>query len=99
MKGLFPDGTETAVKLNKLYRTDKKERRFLSEFMSTRMVKCASVLDGNEYVGWQLIVPQKGLARMFAFGTGAVSVGGKVNLPPPWSTLKRLNENSDRNRQ
>ena len=73
MDKFFPRGTESAVKLDQLYKTCEKDKRHLSERMSSRMVKCASVLAEDEYVGWQLIVPRKGMVNMVVFGTGEVS--------------------------
>ncbi len=63
----YPANTETVVKIDKLVRVA--DKRLLSERMSSRMVQCASVLDAGGHIGWQMIVPVKGLARMSVFGT------------------------------
>ena len=65
----FPDNTVAAVKIDKLIKIA--DKRLLSERMSSRMVKCASVLDKDAFLGWQMVVPEKGLVRMSAFGTDA----------------------------
>lgn len=69
MYHVFPDKIETTVKLAKLLKVTDKEKRSLSERLSSRMVKCASVLPEGEYLGWQMTVPVKGMVNMIAFGT------------------------------
>ncbi len=76
MKNLYPDyphGTVTAVKLDRLFLTEPK--RPLSERLSSRLVRCASMLEEGEFLGWQMTVPQKGLIGCTLFSTGSVSVG------------------------
>ena len=68
MNTFFPKEVTTAIKMDRLFRTREK-KTLLSERMSSRMVKCASALPGGGYIGWQLIVPRKGLVSMTAFGT------------------------------
>ena len=63
----YPRNTEVVIRLDKLIKIT--EKRALSDIMSTRMVKCASVLDKDEFVGWQMMVPVKGIVRMSVFGT------------------------------
>lgn len=63
----YPSGTASAVRLDKLIR--RKADILFSERMSSRMVKCASVLDKDGHVGWQMEVPVKGLVRMSVFGS------------------------------
>lgn len=41
--------------------------------MSTRLVRCASALGRNSYIGWQLSVPPKGLVDMTVFGSDEIS--------------------------
>lgn len=69
----FPNGIIAAVKLDKLYKVKDSDKRLLSERLSSRMVKSASVLSEGEYIGWQMAVPVKGIVRMSIFGTGDVS--------------------------
>lgn len=70
---IYPENTVTAVKVDSLIRpTDK---RLVSDRMSSRMIKCASVLDEGEYLGWQMVVPARGLVRMSLFGTGSLCRG------------------------
>ncbi len=73
MNMAFPKGIKNAVKLDKLYKVNEKEKLLLSERMSSRMVKSASVLADGEYVGWQMIVPKKGPVNMAAYSTMEVS--------------------------
>ena len=69
----FPNGITAAVKLDKLYKVKDSDKRLLSERLSSRMVKSASVLSEGEYIGWQMAIPVKGIVRMSIFGTGDVS--------------------------
>ena len=71
MNSFFPKEVTTAVKLDKLFKASEK-KTFLSERMSSRMVKCASALSEGGYIGWQLTVPKKGLVGMTTFGTHEV---------------------------
>ncbi len=73
MNMVFPKGIKNVVRLDKLYKVNEKEKLLLSERMSSRMVKSASVLTEGEYIGWQLNVPRKGLVNMAAYGTRDVS--------------------------
>lgn len=72
MSILFPNRTETVIKLDKLFMADEKVKRLVSERLSSRMVKCASVLKKGEFLGWQIAVPRKGLVNMAVFGTADV---------------------------
>ena len=67
----YPTGTSSAGKLTKMVLSDEKKK--MSERLSTRLVKCASVLDKNKFVGWQMLVPKKGLIDISLFGTASVS--------------------------
>jgi len=71
MNNNFPCRTEVAIKMDKLFKVP--EKKLLSERMSSRIVKCASVLSEGEYIGWQMIMPVKGLSTISLFGTGGVS--------------------------
>ena len=66
----FPENTQSAVYIDKLIIS--KDKRLLSERMSSRMVRSASVMDKGDYVGWQMFVPTKGLVKMSAFGSAGV---------------------------
>ena len=72
---LFPGNTKVVIKIDKLIKV--RDKRLLSERLSSRMVKCASVLEKRDYIGWQMVVPIKGLARIYVFGTDAL---GKADL-------------------
>lgn len=69
----YPKGTKIAIKIDRLIKDT--GRRSLSEKMSSRMVRCASVLSQGEYAGWQMIVPTKGLLEIVAFGTEELTRG------------------------
>lgn len=66
----FPESTTVRVTLDRLIARE--GNRQLSQRLSSRMVKCASVLEREEHLGWQLLVPEKGLVRMELFGSGAL---------------------------
>lgn len=68
----LPDGIATAVNFDKLYKLKEGSKRVLPERLSSRMVRCASVLPDGEYLGWQMSVPVKGMVNMVLFGTGDV---------------------------
>lgn len=63
----FPERTTVAVGMKKLIKRD--GRKATGEFLSPRMVQCASELNGKGFVGWQMMVPKKGLLDMTVFGT------------------------------
>lgn len=63
----YPENTAIAIKVEKLIRID--ENRLSSEKMSSRMVKCASLLEPGTYLGWQMLIPVKGLVDFSLFGT------------------------------
>ena len=69
----FPKNTVAAVKVEKLFKVT--DKRLLSERMSSRMVKCASVLDMGAHIGWQMDVPVRGLARISVFGSNPLRKG------------------------
>ena len=66
----FPENTQSAVYIDKLIIS--KDKRLLSERMSSRMVRSASVMDKGDHVGWQMFVPTKGLVKMSVFGSAGV---------------------------
>ena len=67
----FPERTANAIKIEKLIKMS--DKRFLSDRMSTRMVKCASVLKTGSFLGWQMTVPVKGSINISLFGTKDLS--------------------------
>ena len=68
-----PADTKTVIRLEKLFRI--REKRLESDFMAFRMVKCAAALEEGEHVGWQMIVPTRGMVRIDLFGSGSVGAG------------------------
>lgn len=87
MKHTFPNNTTVAIRLDKLIKSD--DKRVLSERMSSRMVKCASVLPENEHIGWEMIVPKKGSVKMLLFGSKSLC---KSDLE--WITQKTAKSSS-----
>ena len=67
----LPVGTAAAVRLGKLLK--QKDNQMLSDRMSSRMVKSASVLPDDAFMGWQMEVPRRGRVRIILFGSEAVS--------------------------
>ena len=69
-KDSFLMNAAVSVKLDQIMKhRDKPE---LSERMSSRMVKCASVLPEDGFIGWQMEVPAKGLVNMTLFGSAGL---------------------------
>ena len=75
MSLIFPVRTVTAVRLNQVFRVNEKDKRLLSERMSSRMVRCASVLQSEDYLGWQATIPVKGLVNIAVFGSADLGAG------------------------
>ena len=71
----YPAHSTTAIRMEKLIKITGK--RSLPDRMSSRIVKCASVLDQDGFIGWQMLVPKKGLLDISLFGSGAI---GKSDL-------------------
>ena len=71
MNQFYLSKSMTAINLDKLIKAD--DSRQFSERMSSRMVKCASVLPVGEHIGWQMIVPRKGKINMTLFGSESLS--------------------------
>lgn len=67
----FLSDTSVALSLKSL--TKHKDSVILSERLSSRMAKCASVLNIGEHAGWQMVVPEKGLIRIAVFGSKSLS--------------------------
>ena len=61
------------IRFDKLLKRPKKHE--LSDRMSTRMVKCASVMPLNEHIGWEMTVPKKGLVDITLFGSDSLCEG------------------------
>ena len=67
----YPNDTTASIKLASLIKlTDK---RLLSEKMSSRMIKCASVMGRDGFIGWQMVVPTKGIATVTVFGSNELT--------------------------
>lgn len=70
MKNNMTDNLKVLSVIN-LIRSE--EKTLLSERMSTRMVECAAAMDESEFIGWQMIVPQKGKVDISLFGSSAIT--------------------------
>ncbi len=68
---LYPNHTTAAVRMERLIRCEQK--RSGDAMLSARLVCCASQLPEAGFLGWQMVMPREGLARMdlFAFGASA----------------------------
>ena len=66
----YLEATAFVVRLDRLVRHEKDP--LFPDHMSSRMVKCASVLDQGEHIGWQMEVPVRGLVRMSVFGSAGL---------------------------
>lgn len=67
----FPNGTAAAVQLDRILLTDGKKA--MSDWLSSHLVLCASELDADAFLGWQMIVPKKGVISVQLFGSASVS--------------------------
>ena len=63
---------EEAVAVLRLDRLILRDQLPLSERMSSRMVKCASVVGPSEFLGWQMTVPRDDAAQMEVFGSAGI---------------------------
>ena len=66
----YPIGTNEIVRIDSLI--GHKETIATHKRMSTRIVKCASVIDVTEFIGWKMSVPKKGLANISVFGSESI---------------------------
>lgn len=71
MASLFPRNTYAAILLEKLIISKKKPE--LDDRMSSRMVKCAALLNREDFVGWQMAVPTTGISSISVFGSDDLS--------------------------
>ncbi len=67
----FPDNTAITLRMDRLIRASEQQR--LSERMSSRMIKCASVLESGGFLGWQMQIPVRGRVIMELFGSEDLS--------------------------
>lgn len=87
--GNYPLNTKAAIGMETLIKH--KEALELHERMSSRMVKCASVLDRNGFIGWNMRVPKKGLAEMSIFGSESLCTSDLEWILEHMATYKKLN--------
>lgn len=66
----YPTKASVTLKIAALIKREAKLP--ISERMSSRMVKCASVLGENEFIGWQMLIPKMGLVDITLFGSDAL---------------------------
>lgn len=62
--------TPVSIKIKSLIR--RKEEEQSAERMSSRMTRCAGVLDSSGVIGWEMVVPKRGSVTMTLFGTGGL---------------------------
>ena len=67
----FPKETEMVMKMTGVILQEKKLS--LADRMSTRLVKCAAAMEPDEMIGWQMLVPVKGLTSLSVFGSAGCS--------------------------
>ncbi len=68
----YPGKTSSVIGFESII--NHKEKVVLHERMTSRMVKCASVIPRNQFIGWEIRIPQKGKIDMSLFGTDSISV-------------------------
>ena len=71
MTEMFPKNTFATIPLKKLI--IQKKKLDLDDRMSSRMVKCAALLNREDFVGWQMIVPTSGISSISVFGSDDLS--------------------------
>lgn len=72
----YPNHTAVSVQISMLFKAT--EKRTTPERVSSRMVKCASVMDPSEFVGWQMFVPTKGIVKMQVYQYGILHSPKKI---------------------
>lgn len=92
--GNYPLNTAVAIGLESLIRH--KEQLPLHGRMSSRMVKCASVLERNDFIGWNMRVPKKGLADLSLFGSESLCAGDLEWIAEHAAKHKLLKANKSR---
>jgi len=70
MMNQYPQNTSVAVRWNTIIR--RSEPPALASRISSRMVRIAAHLPADEFIGWQMTVPTKGLVSFASFGSAAV---------------------------
>ena len=58
--------------------------------MSTRMVKCASALGRNDFIGCEMFVPSKGVVEMYLFGNESLSEDDLEWIVENTASLKKV---------
>lgn len=79
--------SKVCIRFNKLINS--KEKRAFGDRLSSRMVKCASVMQLNEHIGWQMIVPQKGKVDIRLFGSDSLSISDLEWIADKTATTNR----------
>ena len=90
----YPLKTTVAIGIASLIKH--KDRLKLHERMSTRMVKCASVLNRDGFIGWRMRVPKKGLAEMSLFGSESLCVSDLEWILEHTAAYKELDINKSK---
>ena len=86
----YPINTANVVLVDSLILQDKKSS--ISEYMSTRMVKAANMCGKDGFVGWQMIVPAKGVVNISVFSSSDFSKRDVEWIIENVATLKKSQE-------
>ena len=68
----YPIGTNASLKLEFLYKSKKEN---VNKYMCARIVKTATLLSREEFLGWQMFIPKKGMTEISVFGSESVQKG------------------------
>lgn len=90
----YPISTTNVILMENLIRQD--EKTPLSEYMSTRMVKAANMCGSNEFIGWQMIVPENGVVHMSVFSSSDFSQRDAKWIVENIATLKVDSKSEDK---
>ena len=87
MRTYFPQHTSASIALRKLIL--QKKKLDLDDRLSSRMVKCAALLNREDFLGWQMLVPKTGISSISVFGSDDLSeedlnwISEKLGKPGP----------------
>ena len=71
---MYPAKTSSVVRFAKIIRHRESKVHF-DDRMSSRMVRCASVLQENDFIGWMMDIPSAGSVQMSIFGSSSICSG------------------------
>ena len=94
MPAYFPQNTYASISLEKLI--IRKKKLDLDDRMSSRMVKCAALLNREDFAGWQMIVPTKGISKPKIVSDKIPVIPLSLNSPPGYDNRRGLIVSRDR---